>query len=127
MLASGTTDSDGYYSLHLHLHNEDNHRKLRLRAGSNEAQLRINFDPKDLNTLRVHDANFVAGNFIEGELGRFRIPPWLYPVGGLVIVGIFVVMLESRRKKKIKQKQAGAGRHHSPSQRKSKKRRGKKH
>ncbi len=127
LLASSATDTDGYYSLHLHLHNADNRRKLRLRAGSNEAQLRVTFDPDDLNTLRVHDANFVAGKFVEGELGRFRIPPWLYPVGGLIIVGIIVVMLESRRKKKIKQKQAGAGEHHSASQRKSKKRRGKKH
>jgi len=127
VLATGTTDSDGYYSLHLHLHNEDNHRKLRLRAGTHEAQLRVTFDAKDLNTLRVHGANFVAGKFIEGELGRFRIPPWFYPVGGLLIVGIFVVMLEKRRKRKIKQKQAGLGEHHASSHRKSKKRRGKKH
>jgi len=78
LLASSTTDTDGYYSLHLHLHNTDNRRKLRLRTGQNEAQLRVTFDPEDLNTLRVHDANFVAGKFVEGELGRFRIPPWLY-------------------------------------------------
>ena len=127
LLASGTTDSEGYYSLHLHLHNSDNHRKLRLRAGTHESQLRITFDPEDLNTLRVHEANFVAGEYIEGGLGRFRIPSWAYPVGGLLIVGVIVVMLEKRRKRKIKQKQAGLGEHHSQGHHKTKKRRGKKH
>jgi hypothetical protein len=127
LLASGTTDSEGYYSLHLHLHNSDNHRKLRLRAGTHESQLRVTFDPEDLNTLRVHEANFVAGEYIEGGLGRFRIPPWAYPVGGLLIVGVIVVMLEKRRKRKIKQKQAGLGEHHSPGHHKTKKKRGKKH
>ena len=127
LLASSITDSDGYYSLHLHLHNSDNHRKLRLQAGTHVSDLRVTFDPKDLNTLRVHGANFVAGEYVEGELGRFRIPPWVYPVGGLLVLGGIVVLLETRRKKKIKQKQTGSAEHHSTSHHKSKKRRGKKH
>ena len=127
LLASGTTDADGYYSLHLHLHNSDNRRKIRLRAGPYESELRVTFDPNDLNTLRVHEANFVAGEYIEGGIGRFKMPPWLYPVGGLLLLGVIVVLLEKRRKRKIKQKHAGSAVHHSPGHRKSKKRRGKKH
>ena len=39
LLNSSKTDSAGYYSIHLHLHNADNRRKLRFRAGPNEAEL----------------------------------------------------------------------------------------
>jgi len=123
LLETGKTDAEGYYSLHLHLHNADNRRILRLRAGSQESELRVTFDPGDTNTLRVHDANFVGGEYIEGGLNRFRLPPWVYPVGGLLVVGVIVVILESRRKKKIKLKNIAAGEHHSPGKRKSKKRR----
>jgi hypothetical protein len=107
-LEETTTDSAGYYSLHLHLHNADNHRKLKLRAGQHEAELRVSFDAKDLNTSRIHEANFIGGEYIEGKLDRFRIPPWIYPVGGLLAIAVIVVFLEKRRKKKIKQKQAGS-------------------
>ncbi len=125
LLASGLTDSDGYYSLHLHLHNPDNGRRLRLRAGPHESELRITFDPEDTNTMRAHDANFIGGEYIEGGLGRVRIPPWVYPVGGLLLLGVIVVFLERRRKGKIKHKKAELAEHHSPGHRKSKKRRGK--
>jgi hypothetical protein len=127
LLETGKTDSSGYYSLHLHMHNEDNRRILRLRAGPHETELRVTFDPEDINTLRVHDVNFVAGEFVEGELGRFRMPPWIYPVGGLLALAVIVVALETRRKKKLKQKNIAAHEHHSSGKRKSKKRRGKKH
>jgi len=127
LLGTSKTDSEGYYSLHLHLHNEDNHRILRLRAGSHESDLRVTFDPGDLSTLRVHEANFVAGEYIEGGLGRFRLPPWAYPVGGLLLLGVIVVLLEKRRKKKLKLKSIVASEQHSPGHRKSKKRRKKKH
>ena len=86
---------------------------LRLRAGPHESELRVTFDPGDTNTLRVHDANFVAGEYIEGELGHFRMPPWIYPVGGLLVLGVIVVLLEKRRKKKIKLDKMGSAKHHS--------------
>ena len=37
LLGENKNDSVGYYSLHLHLHNSDKARKLRLLSGSNEA------------------------------------------------------------------------------------------
>jgi hypothetical protein len=127
ILGSSKTDSKGYYSLHLHLHNSDNRRILRLRAGPHESELRVTFDPDDITTLRVHEANFVAGEYIEGGLGRFRLPPWVYPVGGLLLLGVIVVLLEKRRKRKLKLKNVEASEHHSPGHRKAKKRRKKKH
>jgi len=117
MLAEGKTDSAGFYSLHLHLHNSDKGRKLRLRSGSNEAEIRATFDVDDLSTLREHDANFVGDEFIEAALNRFRIPPWSYPLAGLIIVAFIAVKLEKRRKRKLREK------HSAPTPKKKHKRR----
>ncbi len=126
LLGETRTDSAGYYSLHLHRHNADNRQILKLRAGPNEAELRVTFDPADLNTLRIHDANFIGGEYVEGELGRFRVPPWIYPIGGLLALAVIVVFLEKRRKRKIKLKQAGSADKAPVGSRKAKKRRRKK-
>ncbi len=126
LLENGKTDFGGYYSIHLHLHNSDNRRILRLRAGPYESELRVTFDPGDINTLRVHDANFINGKYVEGTLGRFRIPTWLYAVGGLLALGVIVVILETRRKKKIRQKMEMTSDKQPSGKRKSRKRRRKK-
>lgn len=126
LLGKGKTDSAGYYSLHLHLHNEDRGRKLRLRSGSSEAEIRVTFDAADVSTLREHDANFIDGKFVEGSLSRFRIPPWAYPLAGLVLLGFIAVQLEKRRKKKLREKAAAHGDQHSSAGHKKKKKRKKK-
>ena len=46
-LGSTQTNVDGYYSLHLHLHDADYRRVLKLRAGPHEAELRVTFDVGD--------------------------------------------------------------------------------
>ena len=100
---------------------------LKLRADPYEAELRVSFDAKDLNTLRIHEANFIGGEYIEGKLSRFRIPPWIYPLGGLLALAVVVVFLEKRRKKKIKQKKAESIEKAPTGSRKAKKGRRKKH
>lgn len=102
LLGSAETDQSGYYSMHLHLHDEDLGHKLTLQAGSSKAQLRVKFEPGDKTTVRRHDANFVAGEFYEGELGRFRVPPWTYAVAGLALFALTLVMLEKRRRAKLR-------------------------
>ena len=125
-IASGKTDSSGYYSLHLHLHNEDNGRRLRLRAGPHQADLRVRFDPGDLTTIRVHDANFIAGKFVEGDLGRFRVPGWVYPLVAILIIGFGLVLLEKRRRRKILQSKFASTSGSSSDSRKTKRKRRKK-
>jgi len=127
MLGTIKTDSSGYYSLYLHLHNADRGRILKLRAGPSSTELRVTLDPSDQNTARVQEANFVDGAFVEGGLGRFRMPPWVYPVVGLVALGFVVVWLESRRKKKIRQKMKDSHPKQHPTKHKAKKGRRKKH
>ena len=127
LLSTGKTDADGYYSLHLHLHNSDYHRILKLRAGSHEADLRVTFDVEDDTSARIHEANFVGGKFIEGSLGRFRVPSWSYAVGGLLLFMVILVFLERRRKKKIRLAKFGTSETSHPPGRKVKKSRRKKH
>ena len=121
LLGTGKTDSSGYYSMHLHLHNSDLRQNLTLRAGSSQAQLRVKFDPTDNTTVRIHEANFIAGEFVEGDLGRFRLPSWAYLVGGLIVIGFILVTLEKRRRAKLRRKTTAAK--SSGGQPKSKKRR----
>jgi len=126
LLASIATDADGYYSLHLHLHNADRGETLLLSAGQHKAELGISFDASDLTTARVHEANFIDGVFSEEPLGRFRMPSWVYPIGGLLLLVIVAVILESRRKKKIRLKIKDSLSQQQPSRHKSKKGRRKK-
>lgn len=104
LLASGRTDSDGYYSLHLHLHNEDRGRVLSLNAGAQRAEIRVDFDPEDKHTARVHDASLVGGKLTETALNRWRTPPWIYPLAGFIVLGFVLVALERRRKRKLRMK-----------------------
>ena len=127
LLGTVRTDADGYYSLHLHLHNSDYHRILKLRAGSYEADLRVTFDVEDDTSARIHDANFVDGKLVEGDLGRFRVPSWSYAVGALFLFIVSLVFLERRRKKKIRLAKYAASAASPPSSHKSKKSRRRKH
>jgi hypothetical protein len=127
LLSTSKTDADGHYSMHLHLHNSDYHRIFKLRAGSHETELRVTFDVEDTTSARIHEANFVDGEYIEGSLGRFRIPSWSYAVGGLLLFMIILIYLERRRKKKIKLAKHGTTEMHSPSRHRAKKARRKKH
>ena len=126
-LGTSKTNADGYYSMHLHLHNEDYRRVIKLRAGPHEAELRVTFDPEDSTSARIHEANFVDGQLVEGALSRFHIPPWSYPVVGLVLIMTILVFLEKRRKKKIRLAKFGSSAKHHPSGHKAKKARRKKH
>ncbi|MDC1286512.1 hypothetical protein N8198_01360 [Gammaproteobacteria bacterium] len=127
VLGSSKTAADGRYSMHLHLHNSDYHRVLKLRAGSHEAELRVTFDLKDDTSARIHDANFVDGKFIEEDLDRFHIPSWSYVVGGLLLFVMTLIYLEKRRKRKVRLAKYGSTDTHRSSKRKAKKSRRKKH
>ena len=126
-IGTSKTNADGYYSMHLHLHNADYRRVLKLRAGSYEAEIRVTFDPEDTTSARIHEANFVDGQLVEGALSRFHIPSWSYPIVGLVLFMTILVFLEKRRKKKIRLAKYGSSEKHHPSGHKAKKARRKKH
>ena len=124
VLARGRTDSSGYYSLHLHLHNEDRGRRLQLRAGPHTAEIRVTLDPEDRQTIRIHEASLVGGKLVEEKLSRWRTPPWLYALAGFALLGFILVTLERRRKRRLRAKQqARSGEAPSGGQQRKKKRR----
>jgi len=127
LLASARTDSAGFFSLHLHLHNADKGKLIRLRTGSGEADIRVTFDPADDTTQRVHDANIIGGKLVEGSLNRFRIPSWFYPLAGFFAIGFILVMLEKRRRKKLRHNLSAPAAGKARSARRGKKRKSGRH
>ena len=126
-LGTTQTDADGYYSLHLRLHDGDTDRIFKIRAGRHEADLHVKFDAGDARSVSIHEANFIGGKFIEGAITRFRIPPWSYAVGGLLLIFVIAYFLEKRRKKKIRLAKYGSTGKHPASKNKVKKARRKHH
>ena len=92
-----------------------------------EAEMKIDFEVGNDTTIRIQEANFVDGKFIEGALGRFRIPDWSYWAVGLILFIMTFVLLEKRRKKKIRLAKYGSADKQSHSAKKTKKVRRKKH
>jgi hypothetical protein len=127
IIGTTQTDADGYYSLHLRLHDMDYNRVLKIRAGRHEADLQVIFDEGDSRSVRIHEANFIGGKFFEGAITRFRIPSWSYALGGLLLIIVVAVFLEKRRKKKIRLAKYGPSDKRSPSKHKTKKARRKHH
>jgi len=102
VLGSTQTNSEGYYSLHLHLHDTDYDSVLTLRAGPHTAKIRVNFDVGNTTSARIHLANFIDGQYVEGKAGQFQIPTWSYVLAGLILIIVIAFALEKRRKKKIR-------------------------
>jgi len=127
LLDIGRTDSAGFYSLQLKLHESDNKQILRLKAGANEAEIKVILDPENSSTQRTHKANFVGGKYIEGDLTGFRFPTWIYPIVILIVISLLAIKLEKRRKKKIQQKKDKLSGRQSTSSHHAKKKRRKKH
>ena len=127
LLGSDKTNSDGYYSLHLHLHNSDYGNLIRLRAGPHQTDLRVTFDPADRSTARIHEINFINGEPVEDKLDHFRVPSWVYMVGGFFSLIVILIYLESRRKKKIRQAKRKSTGKQTSSRHRAKKKHRKKH
>ncbi|MEX5218965.1 MAG: carboxypeptidase-like regulatory domain-containing protein [Nitrospira sp.] len=71
------TDSDGYYKVTLHLHNDNLGDPLLVEAGAEQKRYTVQFDPNDLESERRLQANLGSG--CEQDLGP---PRWL--VYGLI-------------------------------------------
>jgi len=127
VLGSTRTNSEGYYALNLNLHDADYDRILTLRAGPHTEEIRVTFDVSDTASTRIHWANFIDGQYVEGKVGEFQIPPWSYPLAGLILIILIAVALEKRRKKKIRLAKYGSAVKNTISKHKAKKTRRKHH
>lgn len=80
------TDSDGFYSVTLHLHNDNQGDPILVAAGDREQRLTAKFDPKDMKAERKMIVNIGAG--CEGtHSGSGR---WVYYGLGLGLAGVAV-------------------------------------
>lgn len=108
IIGNGATSSRGFYSILLHLHDQDLGKTLQVRSANHEATIRVTFTPGDATTRRVHHLNFIGATVIEEKLARGGVPAWLYAaiaVAVLVPAGILL----SRRGKRNGSKQTGKG------------------
>lgn len=121
---TGSTDSTGFYSLNINVLNSGTQQVFRIRTGTQEAEFLATIDAESQQTTSTHKVNFVAGKFVQGDLGEFFIPTWIYPVTGFLIISFLAVKLEKRRKKKLQLKKNHlSGRSSSSSHRAKHKRR----
>lgn len=78
------TDSDGFYSVTLHLHNDNQGDPILVTAGDREQRLTAKFDPKDMKAERKMIVNFGAG--CEGT--HSGSGQWVYYSVGLGLAGV---------------------------------------
>jgi hypothetical protein len=80
------TDSDGFYSITLHLHNDNQGDPILVAAGDREQRLTAKFDAKDMKAERKMIVNFGSG--CEGtHPGSVQ---WIYYGVGLGLAGVAV-------------------------------------
>ncbi|UVT15139.1 MAG: hypothetical protein H8K04_15125 [Nitrospira sp.] len=73
------TDGDGYYKAMFHLHNDNLGDPLLVEAKGEQKNLKIEFDPKDLESERKVRVDFGAGCDASGP------PVWLWWGGGAMV------------------------------------------
>ncbi len=84
--ATVLTDEDGYYKAVLHLHNDNLGDPVLVIAGSEEQRIKVQFDPKDLETERRVQVNFGSG--CEKTIGG--PPRWVYYASGMGVAAAVV-------------------------------------
>ena len=100
------TDGDGYYRATFHLHNDNLGDPLLVEARGEQQNLKVEFDPKDLESERKIRVNFGTGCDTSGP------PVWLWWGGGAMVAaaGIIIGMklVRSQRKQdRVKAKTQG--------------------
>ena len=111
-LGAGLVESDGFYSVQMHLHDEDIGSELTVAVAGNSATIRMEADIGDDHSERIHWASFVGDRFSEDALGRFRMPGWgwaLIGVAGIVLIAWAGDRVQRARKKRARAEAVAAG------------------
>jgi hypothetical protein len=78
-----STDSDGFYSITLHLHNENQGDPILVTAGDSEQRVTAKFDAKDMKSERKMVVHFGSGC----ETAPRASSQWVYYTVGLGLAG----------------------------------------
>jgi hypothetical protein len=100
------TDGDGYYKATFHLHNDNVGDPLLVEARGEQKNLKIEFDPKDLESERKIRVNFGVGCEVDGPPGWF----WWGGAAAVVAVGGMIglkLASSQRRQERTKGKSQG--------------------
>jgi hypothetical protein len=73
------TDGDGYYKAMFHLHNDNLGDPILVEARAEQKNLKVEFDPKDLESERKVRVDFGSGCGASGS------PAWLWWGGGAMV------------------------------------------
>ncbi len=105
-VASTRTDSQGYYTLRLHLHDSDIGKSLVVRADDRTATIRMEATRGNRSTGREHYLNFVGNSTIEGAMGGWRFPAWVYVAAVLLVSLPATALLVHRIKRFVRRRRA---------------------
>ena len=94
------TNSQGYYNIQLHLHDNDLGKKLQVRTVLGEATIRARFTPGNRATRRVHYANLIGGKLVENQLSRRRFPTSIYIASIAAVVAVSATIIMARQAKR---------------------------
>ena len=111
VIGSGRTDSEGYYSVRLHLHDSDIGKSLVVRAGDSQATIRMQAEHGDQATARQHHVNFVSREFVEEKLNMSSIPAWAYIAAVPLVLwaAVYVTGATRRKIRRVKSARAKKG------------------
>ena len=90
------TDGSGYYKATFHLHNDNLGDPLLVEVSGEQQNLKVEFDPKDLESERKIKVNFGIGCDASGP------PVWLWWGGGamVAVAGTIIGMKLARSQRK---------------------------
>ena len=111
VIGSSRTDSEGHYAIRVHLHDSDIGRLLTVRAGTNQAEIRMEATRGDASTPRIHHLNFVAGKPREKKLAGQGVPLWAYVAGAPILIwgAVYATGLTRRQLRHVKKAASAAG------------------
>lgn len=111
VIGGGRTDSEGFYSVRLHLHDEDIGKSLMVRAGESQATIRMQAKHGDQSTARQHQVNFVGRHFVEEKLSISSIPAWAYVAAVPLVLwaAVYVTGATRRKIRRVKSARAKKG------------------
>lgn len=100
------TDGNGYYKATFHLHNDNLGDPLLVEVSGEQQNLKVEFDPKDLESERKIRVNFGTGCEENGP------PAWLWWGSGAVVAAVggivgMKLVRSQRKQEQIKAKSKG--------------------